>query len=296
MTHAAPNPGGFDPFFRLRKEEQVAESRRGAGEPNPGEHDEPVEAGAGEELVAEGPFSLDRLRAHQDARAAGDGEALREVATDLAQLLDLTRDHIKETGKGVSRQRVRAAFPKYRSALELPFGEAAEFLGLAPDRVGDVQRALARDGGVAPAHRHQALKDVDSLRARLHQAVAAGDHAALDELLDSVSRLAVLEVTGGPVVRDVVRAGFAALAMFALRDPEPPRAGEVWHRRLVASSTQPEGHARRVLPAVRSCAARVVTLRLDWPEKEQYWALLAQDTPDPARLAAFAPPFSGSAR
>ncbi|KAA9156572.1 hypothetical protein FPZ12_027390 [Amycolatopsis acidicola] len=285
MTHAAPNPGGFDPFFRQRKEEQLVESRRGAGEPNPGGHEEPAGVEEGDELVPpEGPFSLDRLRAHEEARAAARragntgvaGEALQQVAADLVQLLDLARDQIKETGKGASRQRVRATFPKVKTGLEPAFTETAEFLGLAPERVADVQRTLARDGGVAPADRHQALKDVDALRAQVREATTGLDHEEADRLLSSVARLAVLEIAGGPPVKDSVQAGFAALATFALRDPATS-AGEpgVWHERLNEQAKQ-TSYGEKVLVGVRCCAARVVTLSLDWEEKEQYWQLLGE--------------------
>lgn len=265
MTYAAPNPGGFDPFFRQRVEEKIAESRRGAGEPDPGTDPEtPPDPGDFELPEPEGPFTLDRLREHEVARAAArqDGraadEASRLVAADLAQLLELVRDQVRETGKGPSRQRVRTVAPKVKSAAEQAFGEVADLLNLPGERVAEVTRLLVRDGGVAPAQRHQALKDLDWLRARVREAAVTGDQAALDGALEFAVRLAVLRVTGGPSVKDVVCAGFAALAAFALREA----AG---FTRTPAAVTVPDGEVPdgvwgKVVAEVRECAAEIAGL------------------------------------
>lgn len=270
MTHAAPNPGGFDPFFRQRVEEKIAESRRGAGEPEPGGPDDTPDRDADTLPAPAGPFSLEELREHENTRRSADAdaadEALRQVAADLGQLLELARDQVRETGKGASRQRVRAAAPKFNAAVQQPFEEAAEFLNVPRECVADVRRLLARDGGVTPADRHQALKDIDWLRARVHEAAVTLDHAALAKVLPFVSRLAVLQVTGGPVVKDVAQAGFAALAAYALREAAEFSRAATESADSVESIVDrsaddvPDGAWGKVVVEVRSRAAEVAAL------------------------------------
>ncbi|WP_236794522.1 hypothetical protein [Amycolatopsis sp. GM8] len=338
MSYTAPGPE--DPFFRMRRKKEdnlVAQARQAADE-LAAKQDVPdtatvssYPARSEEHVAAAGPPVLDRLREHEDARTAartaGDTEladrALRQVVGDLDELLDTAADHLRQSGKGLSRQRVRTAAPQLLAmsgVAALPLGEVAGFLDLPREQVEDVLAALRRHGGITPADRHQALQQVEWLRGQLRQVELTRDQSLLDRLLAFVSKFTVLVVVavasaaagavaaGESVLKEIIKAGVVMLVAAALqgaadrvREGRPgtdareahaalladlPQAHALWER----PSYQGEHTVLRIRLGIRCCAARIATISLEWQDKQAYWALLdatveALRADSPAELA-----------
>ncbi|GAA4550961.1 hypothetical protein [Amycolatopsis samaneae] len=327
-------PERRDSFFRTsppRREPEktsAVEQARQQAERLFGQHGKPPresEAGSSrlprpeDTVSSEGLPPLDRLFEHEQARAAARAardsrlasRALREVAVDLNNLLDLSEEQLRLSARGRARQTVKEAMPQLvaRSSLAaLPFGEVADLLGLPPGKADEVVDALTRRGGLSPGERYDALKGIEWLREQLRQAKVTEDQSLLDRLVRFIVKIAVLVgVAVGAAslgafavedwaVKGVVKAGIIALVAVALqrvadgvrdRGRGPYAAARAAHDALLDELTAaqalsgPPAYAGepvvvRVRLAVRIGSARIASLSLDWQEKQQYWAILGE--------------------
>ncbi|HEX6341972.1 hypothetical protein [Umezawaea sp.] len=272
-----------------------------------------------DEKTSAAPPVLELLLYHEEeraaARAAGDqrlaAKALVGVVGDLDVLLDGAEEHLRRSGRGRSRQRVRDAVPRLVaiSAISaLPFEAVGEFLGLPPDRVSAVVDALAGHGGLTPAQRLRALEQITWLRQRLRQVLATEDQSLLDRLVAFVSRFVLLGAValasaasgafavGESALKEAVKTGVVVLVAAALQvgadhvlagrtgSGKRAAAGEAHAALLAELSTasrlwEPpaydgEAVVVRTRLAVRACAVRVASIPLEWPDKWFYWDLL----------------------
>lgn len=346
MSYSVPGPGREDGFFRwkLKQEETsvVAQARQAAEQLSalPPRQDTEIVSSRPErpeeQQTAIGPPVLDRLLQHEEirsaARATGDiqlaNSALSQVVGDLDELLDSAASHLRQSGRGRSRQRVQEALPQLvamSGVAALPLDEVAEFLDLPREQVEDVLGMLARSGGISPAERHQALRQVEWLRRQLRQVEATKNHSLLDRILEFVSKFVLLGVValasaasgafavGESVLKEIIKTAVVALVAAALQlaanrafdqrtKRNPHSIAREAHDVLLADL--PQAHALwgepaydgehaviRIRLAIRCCAARVASIPLDWRDKRQYWNLLdaitnALNEDSPAELAS----------
>ncbi|MEU7478219.1 hypothetical protein AB0A63_19700 [Lentzea sp. NPDC042327] len=318
-----------DGFHREKRQEDtsvVAQARQAAEQLPAPPADDRVAARPlrqKEEPAAAAPPVLELLLHHEEeraaARASGDlrlaATALVGVVQDLDVLLDSVEDHLRQTSRRRSRQRVREAMPHLVaiSAISaLPWAEVGEFLDLPPDRVAAVLDSLARHGGISPAQRQRALEQIRWLRGQLRQVVATRDHSLLDRLLAFVSKFVLLGfvvlasaasgafAVSESVLKEVVKTGVVALVAAALQMSVDHVLGKRTrqgrhsaardeHAALVSELSAAESlweapaydgeHAVvRTRVAVRMCAVRVASIPLEWREKWRYWDLLDELT------------------
>ncbi|WP_116040810.1 hypothetical protein [Amycolatopsis palatopharyngis] len=344
MSYSVPGPGHEGGFFRRKREQTesvVAQARQSADQLSAGTRPPDREAVSHrpareeERRTFREPPVLDRLLEHEGIRsaahAAGDlrlaDRALVDVVGDLDELLDSAATHLRGTGRGRSRQHVQEALPHLvamSGVAALPLADVAEFLGLPREQVDEVLRTLARNGGISPAERHQALRNVEWLREQLRQVEVTKNHSLLERVLEFVSKFVLLWVvtiasaaSGAfaveePVVKEVIKTAVVGLVAAALQLAANHALGEraKRDRATVAGNAHaalladlPQAHALWDAPAydgehvvlrtrigIRCCVARVASIPLDWPDKRRYWDLLdavnaALNEESPADLA-----------
>lgn len=320
MSYSVPGPSRDDRFLRIERdrEQRLVEQARQALPKPPGEDREMVAsapARPAEKRTKVDPPVLDQLLRHEEARAAareaGDrrlaANALAQVTGDLDALLVQVRDHLRQSGRGRSRQVVREAAPRLTAmsgVAALPLGEVADLLDVPRQRVEGVLDTIARHGGMTPAERHDALEQVDWLRAQVSQVRVAEDHSRLDRLLRFLpnflaAALAALAaaaagawVVGESVVKEVVKTAVIALVAAGvkvvtdrLRGTRDPGDADDAHAALLADlhdvrSPEPaytgEHAILRLKLEVHCCTAKIASIPVDWPDKHAYWSLLTE--------------------
>jgi len=276
-----------------------------------------------EEMVAaaSGPPALQHLFEHEEirlaARTADDlrlaDRALSEVVGDLNQLLDSAATHLRQSGRGRSRQQVKDAVPQLAAIsglAALPLGDVAALLGLPRGEADNVLAVLAKEGGISPAKRHYALEQIEQLRGQLRQVELTKNHSLLDRLIGFIVKIGLLAAiavaavpigavaVGESIVKEVVKAGITALIALALqqtaegvrdhhRERDPETLTDKAHAALIddlsAAQTlwkEPayngEHTVIQVRLAIRCCTMRAVSISLTWKDKQQYWRLLEE--------------------
>ncbi|WP_157979935.1 hypothetical protein [Kribbella monticola] len=250
------------------------------------------------------PPGRERLVQHEQTRSAalsaGDkklaDQALHAVIGDLDALLAAAATELRASASGRrTRKQVKKAVPQLIAIDErgyLPLTDVADLLELSRDDVDDVLASLAARGEFS---RDQALAGLASLRTKLQEIETTRDHSLLSELITFVVKIALLSsVAASPTPLDeAVKTGILALVATALqrpvdrtrRDPyaEAQRAHEnlldelTLARNLTKTPAYEGEHAiLRFRLQVRCASARVSSLPLNWPAKEQYWQTLDQ--------------------
>lgn len=258
---------------------------------------------------------FDHEQVRVDARGAGDthlaDRALREVVGDLNDLLDTAAAHVRRSGRGRSRQRVKDAIPglvAIGGLSALPLDEVADLLDLPRDEADAALATLFKDGGISPAERHGTLRRIEELRAQLRQVELTRDHTLLDRLVGFIAKIALMVAVavaaaplgalavGDPVIDEVVKAGVIALVAVALqyaadsvrdrhRRRDPYTVAREAHEALLTEL--PAAEALEDVPAydgehtvirtrlsIRCSAARMASIPLVWSDKRRYWEIL----------------------
>ncbi|QNE21195.1 hypothetical protein F1D05_28905 [Kribbella qitaiheensis] len=242
--------------------------------------------------------------------------ALREVIGDLDALLASAAAKLRApAGSRRTKKQVRKVVPQLVAIDELgylPLADVAELLHLTRADVDGVLASLAARGELGSADREQALAQIQQVRTKLQEIEVSRDHSQLDGLVGFILKIALLVTiavastplgalaVGDPMVAEAIKTGIIALVAVALQQAvDGARAWQETHDQYaVAQQAREELLAELQLaknltkdPAyenehlvlrfrleIRCASARVSSVPLDWPDKEQYLLVLDQVT------------------
>ncbi|TDU88212.1 hypothetical protein EV138_1754 [Kribbella voronezhensis] len=240
--------------------------------------------------------------------------ALRAVIGDLDALLASAAAELRASGGGRrTKKQVKKAVPRLVAIDELgylPLTDVADLLELSRADVDDVLASLAARGELSSADRDQALAQLANLRTKLQEIEVSRDHSLLTDLIAFIVKIALLVsiavastplgalAVGDSVLAEAVKTGIIALVALALqqvvdgarerRAADDPYAvarrareellEELTLARNLTKTPAYEGEhvILRFRLQVRCASARVSSLPLEWPDKEQYWLILDQ--------------------
>jgi hypothetical protein len=240
--------------------------------------------------------------------------ALREVIGDLDVLLASAAAELRALAGGRrTRKQVKKAVPQLVAIDELgylPLTDVAELLDLSQTDVDGVLASLAARGELSSADRTLALQQIEQLRTKLQEIEVTRDHSLLSGLLGFIAKIALLVTiavastplgalaVGDSVLAEAIKTGIIALVAIALQqvvdgardwhaEHEPHAVAQRAREDLLTELTlaknltktpayEGEHVVLRFRLQIRCASARVSSLPLDWPDKDQYWLLLDQ--------------------
>jgi hypothetical protein len=284
-----------------------------SGTPLLGEQAQPSSAGPpGRELLLQHEQARLAALSAGDKKLAD--HALRAVIGDLDALLTSAAAELRASAGGRrTRKQVKKAVPQLVAIDELgylPLTDVADLLELSRDDVDGVLASLAARGELSSAERDRALAQLENLRTKLQEIEVSRDHALLGDLIAFIVKIALLVsvavvstplgalAVGDSVLAEAVKTGIIALVALALQQivdgarerhaaHDPYAVAKRAHEDLLDELTlarnltkspayQGEHVVLRFRLQVRCASARVASLPLDWPDKDQYWLILDQ--------------------